>query len=107
MGKFGNPETRDWSKRKTVDYEAQPAMSLGYDNLMFPFFIIICGTAIAGKSYSLGSKRSSHINYFTYPCCLCRNIHLLRADEILFWQNPKPNEEAEKETETILSCSKL
>ena len=49
MSKSGNPDHRDWSKRKVVEYEAQPAMSLGYDNLLFPFVIIVGGAAIAGK----------------------------------------------------------
>jgi len=37
----------DWSKKKVVDFEAPPAMSLGYDNLLFPFVIIIGGATIA------------------------------------------------------------
>ena len=53
MSKSGNHDTSDWSKRKVVEYEAQPAMSLGYDNLLFPFVIIVGGTAIAGKDYSV------------------------------------------------------
>ena len=52
MSKSGNHDTSDWSKRKVVEYEAQPAMSLGYDNLLFPFVIIVGGTAIAGKDYT-------------------------------------------------------
>ena len=58
---FCNPDNSDWSKRKVVDYEAQPAVSLGYDNLLFPFVIIIGGATIAGKSYYTGRPdRISH-----------------------------------------------
>ena len=50
---IGNHEISDWSKKKVVDFEAPPAMSLGYDNLLFPFVIIIGGAAIAGQEFQL------------------------------------------------------
>ena len=49
MSRSGNLDTRDWSLREVVDYEVQPAVSLSYDNLLFPFTIIVGGAAIAGK----------------------------------------------------------
>ena len=52
---IGNYEISDWSKKKVVDFEAPPAMSLGYDNLLFPFVIIIGGAAIAGQEFQLKS----------------------------------------------------
>ena len=51
MYQFCNPAS-DWSKRRVIDYEAQPVVSLGYDNLLFPFVIMIGGAAIAGKDFS-------------------------------------------------------
>ena len=54
-GSIGYHEISDWSKKKVVDFEAPPAMSLGYDNLLFPFVIIIGGAAIAGQEFQLKS----------------------------------------------------
>ena len=51
----------DWSKKKVVNYEAPPAMSLGYDNLLFPFVIIVGGTGIAGNlNYMIHFTVGSH-----------------------------------------------
>ena len=59
---IGNDEISDWSKKKVVDFEAPPAMSLGYDNLLFPFVIIIGGAAIAGQEYSVFKKKIHDIS---------------------------------------------
>ena len=65
MYQFCNP-TSDWSKRRVIDYEAQPVVSLGYDNLLFPFVIMIGGAAIAGKDLSQQIILQSIPNFGNY-----------------------------------------
>ena len=65
MTLFGNHEISDWSKKKVVDFEAPPAMSLGYDNLLFPFVIIIGGAAIAGQDFQLELNKLRNLRYLT------------------------------------------
>ena len=71
---------RDWSKREAVDYEVKPAVSLGYNNLLFPFTIIIGGIVIAGKNYRM-------LNFLIiHKISLHRNYHNFRETEVSLHQ---------------------
>ena len=79
-----------------MDYEAPPAMSLGYDNLLFPFVIIIGGTTIAGKGHkTINSIRILFLMSYTMSEIqdllhnTCRYRHPLRGAEIHLWQTQK------------------
>ena len=38
---------RDWSLREEIDFEFDPAVTLGYENVAFPFIILIGGLAFS------------------------------------------------------------
>ena len=38
---------KDMSKREIIDYEMEPAVTLGFENLAFPFLVLLCGLTLA------------------------------------------------------------
>ena len=38
---------KDFSKRKIINYEVEPAITLGYENLAFPFLVLLGGLTFA------------------------------------------------------------
>ena len=38
---------KDMSKRKIIDYEVEPAVTLGFENLAFPFLVLLGGLSLA------------------------------------------------------------
>ena len=38
---------KDISKRKIIDYEVEPAVTLGFENVSFPFMVLLGGLTLA------------------------------------------------------------
>ena len=74
----------NWSKKKVANYDTSPAISLGYDNLLFPFVIIVGGIGIAGKD----SKYLIHFYSCSTRCIsqpLSKSNHLLVSSSLARW----------------------
>ena len=59
---------KDFSKRKIINYEVEPAVTLGYENLAFPFLVLLGGLTVAAilscceklRSYFGTVRRTDH-----------------------------------------------
>ena len=38
---------KDWSMREELNFEVEPAVTLGYENLAFPFLVLLGGLFVA------------------------------------------------------------
>ena len=58
---------RDWSLREEIDFEVEPAVTLGYKNVVFPFIVLVgglifsCGVTFfeSGFKKSIGNIKGS------------------------------------------------